>query len=260
MRIIFYPRTGFYPFSETPLQGVPMVRAFATVVLVFFASWASGKPDYQPATIENDLELLAQVPFPEIEEDFDILIRCSGYVRSNKTRFSEHVCFSEAREFTKLSLQIDEWFGKELLVSPAKVDGESVKVLLKYSIRLLKSGGRGRITLFQHHGDPEEGGGDIYLGAQKVFSKFERPRCHTCSYGTPMVATAAIDESGNVRDVHILSPELTDSCKASLAKSLTRQEFIPAVRDGTEVPSRLVATFKRHGSSNALLGSHCHLN
>lgn len=217
-------------------------------------------PGYQSATIENDLELLAQLPFPDIEEDFKILIRCSGEIRSGKTSFSEHVCFSEAREFTKLAQLFDRWLQEELLISPAKSSKDNVNVLLKYSIHLHKAGERRAISLFQHHGGPGEVGESLYFGAQKIISKSRKPSCHTCSYDDPMVAIATIDASGSVEDVQIMSRDLTESCKKSLARSLLKQEFIPAVRDGVAVSSKLVETFIRHKSWNTLIGSHCHAN
>lgn len=100
-----------------------MRRLFIAICMYFFthATWAD--PLFQPAMIKNDLALLAQVPFPESDHDFELFIRCSGYVHPARDHFYRHTCVPDSRRYTSLArairvfLEKGPFFRKRLLMA-----------------------------------------------------------------------------------------------------------------------------------------------
>lgn len=241
-------------FTSRPNQ--PDAPAITTMQLKFlpliacaiFSSGSRSELLFTPALISNDLDVLAQIPFPKHEEDFEIYLRCSGYVRPGSDQFFRHGCSPDGDELLPFLSGTSRLFSRELKVIPASVDGQPVTVFLKYTVRFRKVGIKREIALFQNHGYLTGNSALDYIGAQRIVPKFQRVRCHTCS-AWGLVASSVVDQRGTVRDIVFVAEDLSASCSKSLARNIHGKRYIPATIKGKPVDSLLVDTFYGSGSS-----------
>ncbi|SDK43132.1 hypothetical protein [Microbulbifer yueqingensis] len=193
------------------------------------------------ALIENDVEVLRGIPFPNSDGDFEVYVRCSAGLSSFAAEygFLNNRCYVDQQDFPGLAESVEER-ARSFHVLPARLNNKTQTVLVKYMVIFKKKGTRREISLLPNHGFNSSMKTLGYFSPQKILYPRSRLRCRKCPDAVPIPVYSHVDAQGHVRDITIESQEISEVCRSSLAESFINYRHIPAIDGGEATPSTLV--------------------
>lgn len=229
-----------------------LIKWLLSIGFALFSHFSISQPAFVSAVIQDEVATLKNLPFPDHPEDFIAAVRCSVLTSSDRltpVRLSPMQCTSGNKTVPNIEETVLKHIKSKLSISPAYLNGEKIRVLLKFTVTFEKSNGKKHISIVQNYAIDSLPATE-YLGPQRIAPPrkgFERERgsCRTCPSDIPILALSRVNSLGQVTGVDILTEGLSTPCLDGITKWAKFQRYIPALHQGKYVDSITADVFRK---------------
>lgn len=193
------------------------------------------------ADTENPLPSL--IDFPGAKKDVDVRMKCDTVI-TDEGQLNRIVCYGPDRFKMSYKNAIYDVI-RDIEFIPATVNGETVTVIMQFTLHFVRKDGVENISLYSNRGDDAERYGTDYIGVQRYnWGQWSSHDCrgHHRRYLVSSHATIGPDGSYLHHKLYKGKQEL-GPCEEDINEHVRSGSYIPATKDGAPVQARFVETF-----------------